>query len=612
MQTHQFDVVIVGAGGAGMRAALESSARTRTAVISKLYPTRSHTGAAQGGMCAALGNVEDDNPEWHTFDTVKGGDYLVDQDAATIMADEAIDAVLDLERMGLPFNRTPDGRIDQRRFGGHTRNHGEAAVRRACYAADRTGHMILQTLYQQCVKNEVAFYNEFYCLDLLLDHDLSTGEVPDGEEVRVAGVVAYELATGEIHVFRAKSVVLATGGAGKIYKTTSNAHTLTGDGMAIAYRRGLPLEDMEFFQFHPTGLAGLGILLSEAARGEGGILRNSEGERFMERYAPTIKDLAPRDIVARSMANEVREGRGAGPNKDYVLLDLTHLDPAHIDAKLPDITEFARTYLGIEPYTEPVPVYPTAHYAMGGVPTNVEGEALRNTTDVVRGLYAAGEVACVSVHGSNRLGTNSLLDINVFGKRAGISAAEYAATASWVDLPEDPSSLVVAELEEMRARPDGERISDIRRELQQTMDTNAQVFRTAESLTRCLTDVRALQERYSRASVQDKGRAFNTDLLEALELGFLLDIAEVVVVGALNRRESRGGHFREDYPDRDDAGFMEHTMAYRRPAGSVVDSPAAAAPAGEEVPDPTDGRPAVVLGTKPVVTTVYQPMERKY
>jgi succinate dehydrogenase / fumarate reductase flavoprotein subunit len=612
MQTHQYDVVIVGAGGAGMRAALEASSRTRTAVISKLYPTRSHTGAAQGGMCAALGNVEDDNPEWHTFDTVKGGDYLVDQDAAEIMAHEAVDAVLDLERMGLPFNRTPEGRIDQRRFGGHTRNHGEAPVRRACYAADRTGHMILQTLYQQCVKQEVAFFNEFYCLDLLLDHDLATGEVPDGETVNVAGVVAYELATGEIHVFRAKSVVLATGGAGKIYKTTSNAHTLTGDGMALAYRRGLPLEDMEFFQFHPTGLAGLGILLSEAARGEGGILRNSEGERFMERYAPTIKDLAPRDIVARSMANEVREGRGAGPNKDYVLLDLTHLDPAHIDAKLPDITEFARTYLGIEPYTEPVPVYPTAHYAMGGVPTNIEAEVLRNTTDVVRGLYAAGEVACVSVHGSNRLGTNSLLDINVFGKRAGISAAEYALGASWVDLPEDAQVATVDELEEMRARPDGERVADIRRALQQTMDTNAQVFRTAESLRTALDDVRALQERYSRASVQDKARAFNTDLLEAIELGFLLDVAEVVVVGALNRRESRGGHFREDYPKRDDAGFMEHTMAYRRPHGAAVDSPVAAAPAGEEVPEPAAGRPAVVVGTKPVVTTVYQPMERKY
>ncbi len=400
MQTHKYDVVIVGAGGAGMRAALESSTRVRTAVLTKLYPTRSHTGAAQGGMCAALANVEEDNWEWHTFDTVKGGDYLVDQDAAEIMCREAIDAVIDLEKMGLPFNRTPEGKIDQRRFGGHTRNHGEAAVRRSCFAADRTGHMILQTLYQNCVKQGVEFYNEFYVLDLLLN------EGPDGVQ-HTAGVVAYELATGEIHIFQAKSVVFATGGTGKVFKTTSNAHTLTGDGMGVAFRRGIPLEDMEFFQFHPTGLAGLGILLSEAARGEGGILRNSDGERFMERYAPTIKDLAPRDIVARSMANEVREGRGAGPNKDYVLLDLTHLEPAHIDAKLPDITEFARTYLGVEPYTEPVPVYPTAHYAMGGVPTNVETEVLRNNTEVVPGLYAAGEVACVSVHGSNRLGTNS-------------------------------------------------------------------------------------------------------------------------------------------------------------------------------------------------------------
>lgn len=611
MQTHQYDVVIVGAGGAGMRAALESSTRARTAVISKLYPTRSHTGAAQGGMCAALANVEEDNWEWHTFDTVKGGDYLVDQDAAEVMAKEAIDAVLDLEKMGLPFNRTPEGRIDQRRFGGHTRKHGEAPVRRACYAADRTGHMILQTLYQNCVKQNVEFYNEFYVLDLLVDHDLAAGHVPEGEEVHASGVVAYDLASGEIHVFQAKSVILATGGAGKIFKTTSNAHTLTGDGIALAYRRGIPLEDMEFFQFHPTGLAGLGILLSEAARGEGAILRNSEGERFMERYAPTIKDLAPRDIVARSMANEVREGRGAGPNKDYVLLDLTHLEPAHIDAKLPDITEFARTYLGVEPYTEPIPVYPTAHYLMGGVPTNVRGEVLRNETDVIRGLYAAGECACVSVHGSNRLGTNSLLDINVFGKRSGIAAAEYAADADWVELPENPAESVEAELEGIRTRPDGERVADIRRDLQQTMDTNAQVFRTAESLTRALDDVKALQKRYQAVSVQDKSRTFNTDLLEAVELGFLLDIAETVVVGALNRNESRGGHFREDFPKRDDAGYMRHTLAYRRPLS--VD------------PAETDGDQEgsfhrvtpfddyqLVLGSKPVTVTRYQPMERKY
>ncbi|MFC4630470.1 succinate dehydrogenase flavoprotein subunit [Promicromonospora alba] len=610
MQTHQYDVVIVGAGGAGMRAALESSKEARTAVISKLYPTRSHTGAAQGGMAAALANVEDDNWEWHTFDTVKGGDYLVDQDAAEILAKEAIESVLDLERMGLPFNRTPEGKIDQRRFGGHTRDHGQSAVRRACYAADRTGHMILQTLYQNCVKQEVEFFNEFYVLDLITDHDLTTEEIADGEEVNATGVVAYDLATGEIHVFQAKAIIFATGGAGKIFKTTSNAHTLTGDGMALAYRRGLPLEDMEFFQFHPTGLAGLGILLSEAARGEGGILRNSEGERFMERYAPTIKDLAPRDIVARSMANEVREGRGAGPNKDYVLLDLTHLEPAHIDAKLPDITEFARTYLGIEPYTEPVPVYPTAHYAMGGVPTNIKGEVLRDGVNVVKGLYAAGEVACVSVHGSNRLGTNSLLDINVFGKRSGRAAAEYAKTASFHELPEDPTVRVVAQLDEMRNRPDGERVADIRKALQESMDLNAQVFRTGESLNDALADIRELQKRYRNASVQDKGKLFNTDLLEAIELGFLLDIAEVTVVAAINRKESRGGHYREDYPNRDDAHYMLHTMAYRRPPEASNQAEGHVEGYFDHVEE-FDGY-KVVLGSKPVIQTRYEPMERKY
>src|SRR5690554_5109159 len=506
MTDHEYDVVIVGAGGAGMRAALESSQRAKTAVLTKLYPTRSHTGAAQGGMAAALANVEEDNAEWHMFDTIKGGDYLVDQDAAEILCNEAIDAVLDLERMGLPFNRTTAGKVDQRRFGGHTRNHGEAAVRRACYAADRTGHMILQTLYQQCVKQKVEFYNEFYVLDLILDSDPQAAA--DGDEVAVSGVVAYELATGEIHTFRAKSVIFATGGAGKIYKTTSNAHTLTGDGMAIALRAGLPLEDMEFFQFHPTGLAGLGILLSEAARGEGGILRNSEGERFMERYAPTIKDLAPRDMVARAMANEVREGRGAGPNKDYVLLDLTHLEPAHIDEKLPDITEFARTYLGVEPYTEPVPVFPTAHYAMGGIPTNVQGEVLRNNTDVVKGLYAAGEVACVSVHGANRLGTNSLLDINVFGRRAGIAAAEYATTATAPELPADAAAGVtarVAQLRETVGNGGTERVAQIRQELQEIMDMHVQVFRTEESLALASDVVKDLRERYESVTIHDRG-----------------------------------------------------------------------------------------------------------
>src|SRR3954468_7093140 len=547
-----------------MRAALEAGKRSRTAVITKLYPTRSHTGAAQGGMAAALANVEEDNWEWHTFDTVKGGDYLVDQDAAEILAKEAIDAVLDLENMGLPFNRTPEGKIDQRRFGGHTRDHGKAPVRRACYAADRTGHMILQTLYQNCVKHNVEFYNEYYVLDLLtVEEDAVREDGTPYKQKRVAGVVSYDLASGELHVFQAKSVVFASGGAGKVFKTTSNAHTLTGDGMGIAFRRGIPLEDMEFFQFHPTGLAGLGILLSEAARGEGAILRNSEGERFMERYAPTLKDLAPRDVVARAMANEVREGRGAGPDKDYVLLDLTHLEPAHIDAKLPDITEFARTYLGVEPYTEPVPVFPTAHYAMGGVPTTIDAEVLADNTTVVPGLYAAGEVACVSVHGANRLGTNSLLDINVFGRRAGIAAAEFAMTASWVDLPEAPETTVVTMLEDIRSRTGGERVATIRTALQETMDRNAQVYRTEASLKQVENDIAALKERFAHVVVQDKGRRFNTDLLEAVELGFLLDLAEVLVISARARNESRGGHFREDYQHRDDVNFMRHTMAYR-------------------------------------------------
>ena len=591
MQTHNYDVVIVGAGGAGMRAALESSKRARTAVVTKLYPTRSHTGAAQGGMCAALANVEEDNWEWHTYDTVKGGDYLVDQDAAEVMAKEAIDAVLDLEKMGLPFNRTPEGRIDQRRFGGHTREHGEAPVRRACYAADRTGHMILQTLYQNCVKQQVEFFNEYYVLDVLM-----TGDPRTDEGVRASGVVTYELATGEIHVFRAKSVVFASGGFGKIFKTTSNAHTLTGDGPAMAFRRGIPLEDMEFFQFHPTGLAGLGILLSEAARGEGGILRNSEMERFMERYAPTLKDLAPRDVVARAMANEVREGRGAGPNKDYVYLDLTHLEPSHIDAKLPDITEFARTYLGVEPYTEPVPVFPTAHYGMGGIPTNIRGEVLANATDVIPGLYAAGETACVSVHGGNRLGTNSLLDINVFGRRAGIAAAEHAATVDMPELPEGLELPTVELLERLRDRPATEdRIADIRSALQETMDANVQVFRTDETCRKALADIKELKKRYETVAIQDKGRRYNLDLMEAVELGFLLDLAEIVALGALNRKESRGGHFREDFEARDDVNYLEHTMAYRTLPG-------------EEGAEGTSIR----LGTKPVVITRYEPKERTF
>ncbi|HEV8572139.1 MAG TPA: succinate dehydrogenase flavoprotein subunit [Actinomycetota bacterium] len=575
-QVHTYDAVIVGAGGAGLRAAIEASDRVRTAVISKLYPTRSHTGTAQGGMCAALGNVEEDSPEWHTFDTVKGGDYLVDQPAADVMCREAIDAVIELEHWGFPFNRTPEGKIDQRRFGGHTRNHGEAPVRRACYAADRTGHMILQTLYQQCIKRDVRFFNEFYVLDLVL------------EDGRAAGVVAYELATGELHVFRAKAVLFATGGYGKIFKITSNAHTLTGDGLGVCYRRGIPLEDMEFFQFHPTGIYKMGILISEAVRGEGGILLNGEEERFMERYAPTIKDLAPRDMIARAIYHEIHEGRGVG-GKDYVHLDVRHLDPEIIEKKLPDVTEFARIYLGVEPLREPIPIQPTAHYGMGGIPTDVDGRVVLGEAEKpVPGLYAGGECACVSVHGANRLGTNSLLDIVVFGKRGGRHMAEYAQQAGLAQFPTDPERPTGELLHRLLGSTGTERVPEIREELQENMSDLAGVVRTEESGRKMQDILDSLRERYGRAVVQDKGKVYNTDLMEAVELEFLLDCADTLVAAALAREESRGGHYREDHPLRDDDHWLRHSLAYREPDGSVR------------------------LEYKPVKLGAYVPMERKY
>jgi succinate dehydrogenase / fumarate reductase flavoprotein subunit len=575
--THTYEAVIVGAGGAGMRAAIEASGDVRTAVISKLYPTRSHTGAAQGGMCAALANVEEDSPEWHAFDTVKGGDYLVDQPAAQLMTQEAVDAVYQLEHWGLPFNRTPEGKIDQRRFGGHTRNHGEAPVKRACYAADRTGHMILQTLYQQCVKRDVRFFNEFYCLDLLMT---------DGA---CAGVVAYELATGEIHVFRSKAVLFATGGYGRMFKVSSNAHALTGDGPAVAFRRGIPLEDMEMFQFHPTGLYKLGVLLSEAARGEGAIVRNKDGERFMERYAPTIKDLAPRDMVSRAIYQEIKEGRGAGPAGDMVYLDLTHLPPKVIEEKLPDITEFARVYLRVEPTKEPVPIQPTAHYAMGGIPTNVDAQVVVGPEETpVPGLYAAGECACVSVHGANRLGTNSLLDIVVFGRRGGAHMAEYAAGAKLPAAPGDPARHTIGMLDRILTREGGNNAADIRAELQDNMFDLAFVVRSEDGLRRMLQILGGLRRRYDEVGVGDRGSVFNTDLMEVVELGFLLDCADALVTAALARDESRGGHFREDHPLRDDANWLKHSLAYRQDDGSIR------------------------LDFKPVKMGPYIPMERKY
>jgi succinate dehydrogenase / fumarate reductase flavoprotein subunit len=576
--THTYDAVIVGAGGAGLRAAIEASDRVKTAVISKLYPTRSHTGAAQGGVCAALGNVEEDYPEWHAFDTVKGGDYLVDQPAAQLMTEEAVHAVYELEHWGLPFNRTPDGKIDQRRFGGHTRNHGEAAVKRACFAADRTGHMILQTLYQQCVKRDVRFFNEFYVLDLLLT------------EGATAGVVAYELATGELHVFRAKSVLFATGGYGRMFKVSSNAHTLTGDGPAVVYRRGVPLEDMEFFQIHPTGVYKMGILLSEAVRGEGGILLNSEGERFMERYAPTVMDLAPRDLVSRAIYQEIKEGRGVGPDKDAVYLDVRHLPREVIEEKLPDVTEFARVYLNVEPTTEPVPIQPTAHYAMGGIPTNVDAQVVSGEDEMpVPGLYAAGECACVSVHGANRLGTNSLLDIVVFGKRGGIHMAEFAKGVDQPELPEPkPEAAIAAQLKGLKGRAEGANAADIRRDLQDHMFDLAFVVRTEEGLRKMQEILGELRDRFDHVFVQDTGSMFNTELMEAMELEFLLDCADTLVAAALARDESRGGHFREDHPLRDDAHWLKHSLAYRQEDGSVR------------------------LEYKPVKLGPYIPMERKY
>ena len=551
---HQHETIIVGSGGSGLYAALEASQRSQTAVLSKLIPVRSHTGAAQGGISAALGNVEEDKPEWHAFDTVKGGDYLVDQQAAKILAEEAIQAVYDLENRGLPFNRTPEGRIDQRRFGGHTRNFGESPVRRACYAADRTGHMILQTLYQQCIKNDVSFYDEFQVLDLILDDN------------RCKGVVAVELATGELHIFSAKAVLFATGGFGRIFKITSNAHANTGDGPAICARRGIPLEDMEFFQFHPTGIKGLGILISEAVRGEGGILRDRDGKRFMEHYSPTLLDLAPRDIVARSILTEIRAGKGIrGDRKidDYVHLDATHLGKEVLRAKLPDITSFCQTYLGIDPADDPIPVLPTAHYAMGGIPTDTFGRVIKDSKEtIVEGLYAVGECACVSVHGANRLGTNSLLDLVVFGRRAGRHIGDYVKEVEVPSVSEDVADLAgrwIHQLTDGQTGPHGGHIMD---EMQIAMMEKVGIYRSAKDMQAAVDQIQDLLERYQQVRAQDTGRAFNTDLLELIELRNLLDLSLLTAASALNRQESRGAHSREDFPDRDDDNWLKHSLAY--------------------------------------------------
>ena len=548
---HEFDAVIVGAGGAGLYAALEASKTARTAVISKLYPQRSHTGAAQGGIGAALGNVEEDSPEWHAFDTVKGGDYLVDQQAAKILAEDAVRAVYDLEHRGLPFSRLEDGKIAQRRFGGHTHHFGEGAVHRSCYAADRTGHMILQTLYQQCVKNDVRFFDEFQVVDLLLDG------------TTVKGIVTFELKTGEIHVFRAKAVLFATGGFGRMFKITSNALANTGDGPAIIARAGIPLEDMEFFQFHPTGILGMGILITEGVRGEGGILKNRDGERFMERYAPTLLDLAPRDMVSRAIMTEVAAGHGVRGDKkidDYVWLDASHLGRETVEKKIPDIADFCRTYLGVDPAEKPMPVQPTAHYAMGGIPTDVDGR-VDTGKQVYDGLYAAGEAACVSVHGANRLGTNSLVDLIVYGRRAGMHIAEYVKNASLLPADERDADRARSRIDALRNRKGGRHVGPIMHRMQEVMMEKVGVYRTQEAMDKAVEEVRALREDFKEIAVQDTGAGFNAEVLQIMELENLLDLSLVTAASAANRQESRGAHAREDYPERDDDNWLKHTMA---------------------------------------------------
>jgi succinate dehydrogenase / fumarate reductase flavoprotein subunit len=596
MNLHQFDVVVVGAGGAGLMAGLCASRGARTAVVSKLYPTRSHTGAAQGGIAASLGNIQGDNPDWHTYDTVKGSDYLGDQDAIEFMCHEAPQTVFDLENYGLPFDRTPEGRIQQRNFGGHTNNETGKPVPRACHAADRTGHMILQTLYQQCIKNHVTFFDEYQVIDLLIVNG------------KAAGIVALELVTGELHTFHAKAVIFATGGHGRIFEVTSNAYAYTGDGAAVVLRRGIPLEDMEFFQFHPTGIYKLGILITEGVRGEGGVLINGKGERFMPKYAPNIKDLASRDVISRAIYTEIREGRGVD-GKNYVWLDArpesvikyaaqdgrTNPDgsPYTITAeellkKLPDIVDFNRVYLGIDPMTEMMPIQPTAHYTMGGIPTNKYGEVVIDDKNTVfPGLYAAGECACVSVHGANRLGCNSLLDILVFGKHSGLQSAEYAKQTDFEELPDDPTAATRAQFEALRDASGTENAFDIANELKNVMFDEVGIYRNEKGMRLAIDKLAELTERFKHVHITDTGSIFNTELLNAWELGNMLEVADVIARSAVNRQESRGGHSREDFPKRDDQNWLKHTLAWRR-----------------------DGK--VEIGYKPVVITKYQPKERVY
>lgn len=568
------DVVVVGSGLAGLRAALEVAPGLDVALISKVFPTRSHSGAAQGGIGAALGNEEPDSWEWHMYDTVKGGDYLTDQNAAEVLAKDAARAVYELEHMGVPFNRTADGRIAQRAFGGHTKNFGEGPIKRACYAADRTGRVILDTLFGEAVARSIQIFSEFHLVDLIF------------ERGHAVGVVAYELSTGQIHTFHSRAVVLATGGFGKVFRTTSNCFANTGDGVYYAYRAGIPLEDMEFVQFHPTGIHKLGVLISEAARGEGGVLRNGSGQRFMVDYAPSLKDLAPRDVVSRAITTEIRAGRGIG-GKDFVHLDLSHIGKERIADKLSDISSFAKIYLGVDVAVEPIPVTPTCHYMMGGIPTSMDGHVLDLAGNSVPGLYAAGECACVSVHGANRLGTNSLLDLVVFGRRSGKMIVQDLRNLQWHGLPRDAMERVTDTIARVVKKKQGPRTASIRSALQETMSDKCSVYRNHQDMTDALRSVRRLQDQYESVSIDNEGSHFNTDLLEAIELESLLGLAESILVSAIARTESRGAHYREDYPERDDRTWLKHTLVSK-----------------------TDAEPGVSF--KPVSITRFPPKARTY